>query len=170
MELDADVRWCWFRRTCTRRPRRRGVAKIKVLTGATADLASFTNVTPFTPPRILPPSRNDVRDRLATSWIGWRHVRTGSPRRLRNAGGSGPSLKGLSTIAWGWHGTCLPQVADPHTRLNSEGVGDRARGWRVVVTIDVQSPACMARHAHRRVAAIVGATSFARFPSNADAS
>ena len=39
------------------------------------------------------------------------------------AGGRGPSLKGLSTIAWGWHGTCLPQVLMPHPRLNSEGVG-----------------------------------------------
>ena len=39
------------------------------------------------------------------------------------AGGRGSSLKGLSTIAWGWHGTCLPQVLMPHPRLNSEGVG-----------------------------------------------
>ena len=113
MGLDADVRWRWFRRTCTRRPRRRRVAKIKVLTGATADFASFTDVTPFTPPRISPPSRKDVPDRLAMLCIGSRHVRPGLPRRLRNTGGGGPSLKGLSTIAWGWHDSAYPRLPIP---------------------------------------------------------
>ena len=50
-------------------------------------------------------------------------IRPALPLCSRITGGSGSSLKGLATIAWGWHGTCLPQVDVPCPTLNSEGVG-----------------------------------------------
>ena len=62
---------------------------------AITDLASFTDETTF--------------------GIGSRRVRPGLPRRLRNTGWGGPSLKGLSTIAWGWHGSAYPRLPIPPT-------------------------------------------------------
>jgi len=53
--------------------------------------------------------------------------------------GSGASLKDLSTIARGWHGTCLPRVDEPHTRLNSEGVGYWGLLLRVMSQQDVST-------------------------------
>jgi hypothetical protein len=55
-------------------------------------------------------------------------VQPALPLRSQITGGCGSSLKGLAIIAWGWHGTCLPQVDVPQPTLNSEGVGYTARG------------------------------------------
>jgi hypothetical protein len=65
----------------------------------------------------------------------------------RNSSRAGTSRKDLSTIVRGWHGTCLPRVADPPTRLNSEGVGYTAFGiMRVIGPTFEIPPNKSARH------------------------
>ena len=77
---------------------------------------------PHSPKR---PSRLCGTARCPLHTTGSRHRSRSTPLPLcsRITRGYGSSLKGLATIAWGWHVTCLPQVDVPRPTLNSEGVG-----------------------------------------------